>query len=619
MNETLRQRLERAGEPLPDLETLTIVLEAAALLRAAHEAGRAHGELTPEDILLERGTLASKVRIEGMRDNGTTARRRSDVSALTGLMFTCLTGQLPPYARRSGEADDPSRLDDPRWHWEHVDRRRRLLGLARWTARPCDEGFATLDEVVTAFTPCFRAEADALSESDPQLLRTVEFKEEVDHQRERRERLAERLRFLDEWFETHAETVERCDRVHAQWSARSAELRALTARVEATFGPQPVAPPEVTSAPPEVEAEAAEPVVQSEPEAADVLPPSDNPPATIVTDLPTYRSPIPAEPTEVLPRSFRTPPPALAAIVLLVAGLVGWVARPGDATERSGVRGARAAQRVPAAPPPPRVEVTPTAIAPQVGPAHEAVAAVPEPAPTVSEPLFQDDAGVTPPEITKETEPVPEAVAEAPVEAPPAPEEPEEPEPLGSHMVAIPSASVSIGKETVEVEDFLIDRAEVSQAAYLECHEAGKCALFERRWDTGQHPATGVTREMATRYCAHRGARLPTASEWALAAAGPEGHRYPWGNDYAKGRMNRRSGDTYRYVAPVEAFAEQGASDYGVIGMAGNVREWTATDGKDGAVVAGPGYRDSPWLPATHTQVVPPDTVLGDLGFRCAK
>ncbi len=88
------------------------------------------------------------------------------------------------------------------------------------------------------------------------------------------------------------------------------------------------------------------------------------------------------------------------------------------------------------------------------------------------------------------------------------------------------------------------------------------------------HPVTLVTWWGADEYCRTIGRRLPTEAEWERAARGSQNSIYPWGNDFDPARANSsRSGADG--TEPVETYPN-GASEYGVYNLAGNVAEWVS-------------------------------------------
>jgi formylglycine-generating enzyme required for sulfatase activity len=145
------------------------------------------------------------------------------------------------------------------------------------------------------------------------------------------------------------------------------------------------------------------------------------------------------------------------------------------------------------------------------------------------------------------------------------------------------------------------------------------------------HPVVHVTHADAEAFCAWAGKRLPTDAEWEHAARGGlEGQRYSWGdapitpalaNTWQGAFPVRDAGeDGYAGTAPVGRFPANG---YGLLDLAGNVWEWTASAAApDQRVIRGgsflchasycEGYRVAARMQAT------PTTSLQHTGFRCA-
>jgi eukaryotic-like serine/threonine-protein kinase len=259
-------------------------------------------------------------------------------------------------------------------------------------------------------------------------------------------------------------------------------------------------------------------------------------------------------------------------------------------------------------------------------------------------------------------------------------------------MLPIPSAEFFAGSDRedavaverpahqVKVEAFCIDRYEVTVRAYRACVDRGACreapreagypgilrkdkvilsALCNARQAAAraEHPMNCLDFELAAAYCAAEKKRLPTEIEWEYAARGPALHRYTWGDEEPSARLVNACGDEcmrwgkrvdldlkalpygsdgHTHTAPATAF-EAGRSGFGVVQLAGNVKEWVNdwflpyTQGTAGALGA-PGpkndrvLRGGAWsssaeqaLRYTHREGARPGTRRPDIGFRCAR
>ncbi|MGH3887382.1 MAG: formylglycine-generating enzyme family protein [Pseudonocardiaceae bacterium] len=133
----------------------------------------------------------------------------------------------------------------------------------------------------------------------------------------------------------------------------------------------------------------------------------------------------------------------------------------------------------------------------------------------------------------------------------------------------------------------------------------------------GDLPVVGLTWLQARAVAEALGGRLPTAPEWERMAAGRSGRRFPWGDqDWTPRHANLR-GTGYGRAVAVGRFAD-GATPEGMLDVAGNVWEWTATRRPgEGAVVLGGSYNALPrYAQCGYRNEVPVTVVSPGLGLR---
>ena len=244
-------------------------------------------------------------------------------------------------------------------------------------------------------------------------------------------------------------------------------------------------------------------------------------------------------------------------------------------------------------------------------------------------------------------------------------------EPPALDLIAVPGGKFVMGDaegepdeapKTVRVAPFRIMRHEVTNARFAafvsatgwttdgEASAAGY--VWTGRWrrvegadwrhpqgpesgiqDSPAHPVVQVSARDAAAFCAWAGLRLPSEAEWEFAARGTDGRRYPWGSGApeqgARARANfgtvpccaPDAADGFRGTAPVGQYPA-GASPFGLMDMAGNVWEWTASrfPGKPRQVaLRGGGWGNNPYcLRAAYRHGNPPGIGLDMVGFRCA-
>jgi serine/threonine-protein kinase len=256
------------------------------------------------------------------------------------------------------------------------------------------------------------------------------------------------------------------------------------------------------------------------------------------------------------------------------------------------------------------------------------------------------------PELTEPAPPTSEPTRTATASPPPSAT------PLAEVMVSIPAGSFSMGGtmwrnempvHTVNLDEFLIDVFEVTNAQFQACVEAGACQNNGRFRltdpDLEDHPMVLVSWDEARDYCTWRDARLPTEAEWEKAARGGlAGQAYPWGSDLTGDRANfcdlncdgsATLDDGFTESAPVGSYVP---NDFGLYDMAGNAMEWVMdfyldsfyaisplenptgpTQGNENVVRGGSFFQETLFLRVAGRSPTGPQSVSWDLGFRCAR
>lgn len=186
----------------------------------------------------------------------------------------------------------------------------------------------------------------------------------------------------------------------------------------------------------------------------------------------------------------------------------------------------------------------------------------------------------------------------------------------------------------VDMPTYGLDMHLVTVAEYRDCVE--HCGCDDQAVGRGgymnygapgreYHPMNGVSWHEALAYCQWIGARLPSEAEWERAARGPDGRRFPWGDDAPP--CHSRGDGTAHEACPHDGTRPVGDqiadSPFGVRGLAGGLWEWTETPyGADGGsrVQKGGGWDSDDMMErrAAFRGGLPPEMRLADVGFRCA-
>ncbi|MYB77011.1 MAG: formylglycine-generating enzyme family protein [Chloroflexi bacterium] len=155
------------------------------------------------------------------------------------------------------------------------------------------------------------------------------------------------------------------------------------------------------------------------------------------------------------------------------------------------------------------------------------------------------------------------------------------------HRTARGAVLMETPERTIELPAFLIGRFLVTNSEFHSFVLSGGAPPRDY-WEgttidpwLQNRPVQGVTWEEAVGYCdwlaneTGRPFRLPTEEEWEKAARGTDGRLFPWGDSFQYTCANVWEGGVAA-PTPVGVYPD-GVSPYGVLDMAGNVAEWTAS------------------------------------------
>lgn len=218
-------------------------------------------------------------------------------------------------------------------------------------------------------------------------------------------------------------------------------------------------------------------------------------------------------------------------------------------------------------------------------------------------------------------------------------------ESLSTDMVAVTEGRSPVHRGASPVAAFLIDRDEVTNAAFQRFVDAGAYrdrSLWSQTLDVpsfvdrtglpgprgwsrgrfpegqGNHPVTGVSWYEARAYARWVGKDLPSWDQWWRAALGDRPTAFPWGNDV----MNAETRANFGLVGtrPSGSYPLD-LSPFGALDMAGNVREWLDQSGPNRRqlVVGGSWQGPTYMFEASHAEFFPPSFANDAIGFRLVR